>query len=254
MGKKLIIPNADFSQNAIVIPLSVTLGAGKSYTLGGQIVTNNTDADKTYEFSSVYALARRSSFSETNDAIRAIDYGSQVDLAGSSFFKNYIGLKQVYFKDKIVTSSYANTFENCSSLEKVLFGSSDNYNVAGNMTSVFDGCSSLKEIDLSKFNTVNCTDFSNIFKNCTSLIKITLGLGFVISSNAGTAAFFNNCGALSTIDCTVIDSTSEAGAALKNKIESLITATGGGMSSNINVLWANNVTRHWNGSTWIDVE
>lgn len=254
MGKKLIIPNADFSQNAIVIPLSVTLGAGKSYTLGGQIATNNTDADKTYEFQSTTALARRSSFSETNDAIKAIDYDSQVNLGGSSFYKNFTGLKQVYFKNNIVTSSYTSTFENCNSLEKVLFGYSGNYNVAGGMASMFSGCSSLKEIDLSKFNTANCTDFSDLLRGCTALIKITLGIGFVIPNGVLTSAFFNACRALSTIDCTTIDSTTEAGTALKTKLESIITSAVGTTSNNINVFWANNVTRRWNGSTWSDVQ
>jgi len=42
------------------------------------------------------------------------------------------------------------------------------------MNSMFNGCSSLKEINLSKFNTQNVTDMSWMFYGCSSLKEINL--------------------------------------------------------------------------------
>ena len=39
---------------------------------------------------------------------------------------------------------------------------------------MFEGCSSLKEIDLYNFNTNNVTDMNQMFFGCSSLKKINL--------------------------------------------------------------------------------
>ena len=42
------------------------------------------------------------------------------------------------------------------------------------MGCVFDGCKSLKELNLSNFNTNKVTDMSNMFFGCLSLKKLNL--------------------------------------------------------------------------------
>ena len=42
------------------------------------------------------------------------------------------------------------------------------------MRSLFDGCSSLKELDLSNFNTNNVTDMSYMFYECSLLKELNL--------------------------------------------------------------------------------
>ena len=42
------------------------------------------------------------------------------------------------------------------------------------MGSMFSGCSSLKEINLSKFNTNNVSDLGNMFWGCSSLKELIL--------------------------------------------------------------------------------
>lgn len=44
-----------------------------------------------------------------------------------------------------------------------------------------DRCSSLTSLDLTSFDTFKVTDMSDMFKDCTSLDKITFGDKFVIS-------------------------------------------------------------------------
>ena len=42
------------------------------------------------------------------------------------------------------------------------------------MSDMFDGCSSLKELNLKNFNTNNVTDMSYMFYGCSSLTNINL--------------------------------------------------------------------------------
>ena len=248
MGTSLIIPKSDFKQNSISIPLRVTLGAGKSFVLGGQIITNDTDSDKTHEFASTSALPHSTAAS---DAITKVVYGVDVNLVFSQFFLQYSKLRRVVFNGK-VTSSWSYTFSGCTALEEVRFDS-DVVNTSHTIERIFDNCRNIKEIDISKFNTSICDNFNGMVTNCLSLTKIKLGAGFVIPNGATTLSIFNNCNNLSTIDCTLIDSTSTAGSALKTKIEGIISASPSTVKNDLTMYWANNVKRHWNGNTWSNV-
>ena len=62
-------------------------------------------------------------------------------------------------------------FYNCSSLRELDL-SSFNTNQVTNMSWMFDGCSSLKEINLSSFNTNQVTNLNYMFSHCSSLKNI----------------------------------------------------------------------------------
>lgn len=70
--------------------------------------------------------------------------------------------------------STAYWFSGCSKLTSVTFG--DGFSSANviYMNNMFDGCSSLTTLDLSKFNVSDQTDVSNILSGCTSLEKLTV--------------------------------------------------------------------------------
>ena len=42
------------------------------------------------------------------------------------------------------------------------------------MKSMFDGCSSLKQLNLSNFNTDNVNNMNNMFRGCSSLKELNL--------------------------------------------------------------------------------
>ena len=42
------------------------------------------------------------------------------------------------------------------------------------MSYMFDGCSSLKELNLNNFNTNNVTDMSGMFSKCSDELKLKL--------------------------------------------------------------------------------
>ena len=69
---------------------------------------------------------------------------------------------------------------------------------------MFKDCSSLKSIDMTGFDTSECTDMSNMFSGCTSLILIDLSK--VDTGNVTTmAGMFNGCTSITEIDVSGFD-------------------------------------------------
>jgi len=80
---------------------------------------------------------------------------------------NTEGLYVIYFISNKLLINMSYMFYNCSSLKEINL-SSFNTNQVTNMASMFYNCSSLKEINLSSFNTNQVTDMSYMFNNCSS--------------------------------------------------------------------------------------
>ena len=60
------------------------------------------------------------------------------------------------------------------------------------MFGMFEGCSSLTNIDLSNFNTQNVTDVSFMFSRCSSLKNINLSY-FNTQNVTNMSNMFNEC-------------------------------------------------------------
>ena len=61
-------------------------------------------------------------------------------------------------------------FLGCSSLNELNISNYNTINVT-EMNDMFAGCSSLKELNLSNFNTTNVTDMKNMFSGCSEQLK-----------------------------------------------------------------------------------
>ena len=85
-------------------------------------------------------------------------------------------------------------FESCSSLT-ALDLSRFNTDKVTNMESMFYGCSALKELDLSNFNTAKVTDMSAMFSGCSALKELDLK-NFNTSKVENMRAMFAYCPAL----------------------------------------------------------
>lgn len=96
--------------------------------------------------------------------------------------------------------SLAYTFNNCSSLTDVNLSGLQNVSNAINMMSMFAGCSSLKELDVSKFNTQNVKIFTNMFKNCSSLTSIKGLYNFDTPEATSFSGMFEGCSSLTSLD------------------------------------------------------
>lgn len=69
-----------------------------------------------------------------------------------------------------------------------------------NMSNMFNGCTSLTQLDVSDWNTVNVTDMSSMFQRCTSLKRVILDKWNVSSLYSMPSSMFNGCSSLEYIN------------------------------------------------------
>ena len=89
----------------------------------------------------------------------------------SYFYKfNKKGKYKIKYTFKNNTKNTNFMFYGCSSLKEINLSNFNTNNVT-NMSGMFEGCSSLKQINLSNFNTNNVTDMYDMFIGCEKLTK-----------------------------------------------------------------------------------
>ena len=103
-----------------------------------------------------------------------------------------IDLTDLDFSNVIATN---NMIFNCSMLEDIKFSSDINTSRLVSMVSMFDFCSSLVSVDLSKFNTENVTNMANMFKDCTLIESLDLR-SFSTKSCTDLSCMFCDCNSL----------------------------------------------------------
>lgn len=111
-----------------------------------------------------------------------------INLSGWNFFK----VKKMDFM-----------FKGCSALTSINFGAPEwNQTTAyvTTMAHMFDGCSSLKNLDVSSFITTSVTDMSYMFANCTQLQSEFSLENFNLKSVTTMAHMFENCTWLYRVD------------------------------------------------------
>lgn len=243
MGKKVVIPGADFSANCIVIPLTITLGAGGSIIVDNVTYTNSDASDKVFEFDNTKLQnGQQSAYA------KEIVFGAPAIGVYSQFFMQYTALKKIIF-NSTWSSSVVSMFQGCNQLEQVEFNDTIT-NTGAHLGAMFSGCAKLTSLDLSNISdTSSKTSFEQMFSGCIKLESIKFGSTFIISNGASTTNMFYYCSKLTTIDCTAIDSTTTAGSTTKSKLEDAI-ANSTSVSNDITVNWKNGISRHWNGSAW----
>lgn len=221
MGKKLIIPGADFSANGIEIPLVVTIKANKSIIIGGKTYTAG-DADTDFEIDTIPS----DFYLNYNEDVKYIRIGSPFTIPSmGGAFRDLANLEEIVFAAKVRTTVgvanilFANNtslkkfnaknlyyeadnasmiFYNCSALTEVKNMDNFSENIT-NTSLMFSGCSELTSLNLSNLKTANVTDMSNMFKDCKKLRTLILGNGWKMTANPNVTAMFNNCLALTEI-------------------------------------------------------
>ena len=90
-------------------------------------------------------------------------------------------------------------FAGYKNMEFIDFGASFHTDGSTDMAGMFMGCRSLKELDLSGFDTARVTDFGYMFYACTALEDLTIHT-FETSAATSMYAMFSNCNSLKTLD------------------------------------------------------
>ena len=105
-------------------------------------------------------------------------------------FTNFIGIPIKY--------AMSSLFNGCTSLKSVNFANIDTSNVIS-MTNMFINCTSLESIDLSNFVTTSLTHMNLIFYNCISLKSINLS-NFDVQNVITISRMFDSCEQLISMD------------------------------------------------------
>ena len=104
-------------------------------------------------------------------------------------------LKYTFILD-ITKTNYM--FSDCSSLKNINLSNFNTNNVT-NMIGMFSGCLSLKDINLSNFNTNNVTNMGSMFDGCSSLKDINLS-NFITNNVINMYSMFYKCSSLKDIN------------------------------------------------------
>ena len=169
MGKKLIIPGADFSENAILFPLTIVVSAGKQITINGTTypaVVSDHDEQFNINVSSISALGGGSA----NTALKSI----KVNCGFAGY--NFVGYQTA-----------------CANVE---FGPNA-YITDNSLRSAFR-YTALTELDLSNLNLSNVTHIGSMCYANASLTKIKLD-GCDLSGVSTISYAFYSCPNLTQI-------------------------------------------------------
>ena len=103
--------------------------------------------------------------------------------------------------DNITNTS--SMFSGCDSLTNLDLSSFDTSNVT-NMGEMFDSCTSLISLNLSNFNTSNVTDMYSMFNNCYKLTRLDLS-NFNTGNVEDMSYMFHECSSLTSLDLSNFD-------------------------------------------------
>lgn len=191
MGKRLIIPDADFSANCIKVQegysvspnqtkeirygatgMSGNWASGVTWTGGTKItVTFNGDGyaeiPDTFKFDTTFAVGAFS-----------VDDGTTTSAVVKAWNLSKLDMSKV--------KSFSYMFRANTELKQLIipFDTSE----ATDFSHMFNGCSKLEELDLSTFKRTTA-DISNMFRYCNALKKISFGANFDFSSSLGSNVF-----------------------------------------------------------------
>ena len=114
-------------------------------------------------------------------------------------FRNCECIKKINFiKNRENIKNMSHLFFFCTSLKEINLSKFNTTNVEY-ICYMFYGCRSLTELNLYNFNTNNSIDMRSIFEKCTYLKKLNIS-NFLINRNVNTKNMLKNCKSLEELD------------------------------------------------------
>lgn len=120
-------------------------------------------------------------------------------ISPSDIYKDKSKIKKVTFSGAVKPTSCQEWFLDCENLTTINHMENLYTNTTDDMTSMFENCTSLKEIDLSNFETKNVYHMNDMFMNCSSLKTIDTSK-FNTAKVKDMQFMFYNCSSLQTLD------------------------------------------------------
>ena len=124
----------------------------------------------------------------------------------TELFSEYTNAESIIFNGNFHTEMVTNMssmFNDCNSLSNIDIKSLDTSSVQ-TMWNMFYGCVSLRSLDLSSFNTSNVTNMEYMFEDCYGLETINLS-SFNTSNVENMGFMFRNCESLTSLNLSRFD-------------------------------------------------
>ena len=156
--------------------------------------------DKTYTPtmtpSNVAGMIARSSYGDGTHLTYFLQNMGETPRITNLSFKNSTEILEVHYVNPecISSKSYANMFEGCVNLNKVIESGIDFTNII-NTNSMFKGCTSLQSFDFRAVDTRAITNMASMFEGCTAMISTNL-TGMPSSQVTTFNSMYKNCTAL----------------------------------------------------------
>ena len=112
-------------------------------------------------------------------------------------------IKSVIFDksfNEYALTSLKGFFQECGNLETISGLDYLNTENVTDMSDMFNNCTNLPSLDLSKFNTAKVTNMYDMFKNCTKLSSLNLSESFNTVNVTNMAFMFKGCKKLSSLN------------------------------------------------------
>lgn len=139
-------------------------------------------------------------FDETNlpNSSYELIVSDSVTALAEQVFKSKTKIFKLSFSGFVMApTNSASLFKGCTNL-RIIDLSNFNTNNVTNMSSMFYGCSALTSLDLSNFNTSNVTSMNGMFRECSSLTSLDLR-NFNTENIMFMNFMFSGCNSLTTI-------------------------------------------------------
>ncbi len=157
---------------------------------------------------------------------------SGFDIPENGYFPSFRNCKELKTLDlshwgDVNPSNMMSMFSGCSSLESIIWPTGLDTSAVTDMDYMFEGCVSLKSIDLRKFDTSNVEHMREMFEDCASLETLDVS-GFNTSKVKDMYLMFAGCKKLKTLDLGSFDFTAVNAEAVNDsyKLTKLFADTG----------------------------
>ena len=162
------------------------------YSDGTLAFSNNNSTDSTRTVSKTYTIEKNDLYENFD----AVPWKNEKD-----------SIQTVTFVNKIIPTSTAYWFINCSNLSIIKNIKKLNTSKTTNMANMFYGCSSLTNLDVSNFDTRKVTSMHGLFNQCSSLTSLNLS-NFDTKNVTDMVYMFIKCSSLTSIDLSNLDTSS----------------------------------------------
>lgn len=169
MGKRLIIPGADFSGAAIApSPFAFIVPAGESITING--ISYGREVESYYELNSVPTSGLNGAAAISN--LKEVVISAPFTAAVQRYVGNQTALEKFILKATAVPEETFSWFLGCTNIKTIKGLKNVDFSGVTNVYGMFYACNALESVDLAGVDFSNVGTFTLMFSSCNSLKEV----------------------------------------------------------------------------------